>query len=237
MKIHLALVDPARWGQPLFVDGSGRPVYPGRGADGTDDDGEGEGDSGADDDTDGDDDGGDETKKGDKGKPGPADEEVLRKKIRLADKRAAEAERKLKDLEDKDKSALEVATRKLEEMTKANEELTAKLREQALVSAFAMVNEHEWADPQDALDLARRRGFLDEVQDEDGTVDEKVLKRKLAEFAKAKPNMLKNKKAAQEEEEAPKGPTGTTTGSGRKKGAADSPTEAELLRRYSALRR
>lgn len=245
MRIHLAIVDPeARWGQPLFVDDSGRPVYLGRGADGTDDDDEDGSDSGTDDDADADDDGDDKDKKDkDKKEAGAeADAEALRKKMRLADKRAAEAERKLRELEDKDKDALEVANAKVDELTKANGELNAKLKEQSLVSAFAMVNEHEWVDPEDALDLARRRGFLDDVQDEDGEVDQKMLKRKLAEFAKAKPNMIKKAKKDEDDGEDTaggngKGPTGTNTGSGRKKGAATGPTEEELRSRYSALRR
>lgn len=232
MTIQLALVHPA-WGRPLFIDGSGRPVYLGRGADGTDDDGEADGDSGTEgdegDDTDGDK---DEKDKKDKEPGSEADAEVYRRKMKLADKRAADAEQRLKALEDKDKDALEVATRKLQEAEAKNVELNDKLKEQSLQNAFLLVNEHTWVDPGDALDLARRRGFLDDVQDEDGVVDDKLLKRKLAEFAKAKPNMVQ----ASKEEEAPGVKTGQTPGSGRKKDPAVA-DEAALRARYSALRR
>lgn len=242
MKIQLAIVDPsAPWGQPLFVDGSGRPVYLGRGADGSDDGGEGEGDSGADADEDGDDDGGDDSKKGDGKKPGEeADAEALRRRMKAADKRANDAEARLRALEDAGKDKLEVAERKVTELTEANKKLTESLREQSLVNAFLLVNEHEWQDNEDALDLARRKGYLDDVQDADGEVDQKALKAKLAAFAKAKPHMLKTKKAEDGDEgKKPAGTpaTGTPTGSGRKKGTEGSPTEAELRARYGALRR
>jgi hypothetical protein len=239
MKIHLALVDPkAPWGLPLFVDGSGRPVYLGRGADGTDDDGEGGTDSGGDDDADADDDGDDDKK--DKKEPGAeADAEVLKKKMRLADKRAAEAERKLRELEDKDKGELEVTQRKLKEATETNAKLVLQVREQALENAFLSVNEITWHDPSDALTAATRLKLLEGVQDEDGEVDQAKLKTALQKLAKAKPHYVKNNT---EEDSgsgagAGKGTTGTTTGSGRKKGTADGPTEQQLRDRYSALRR
>jgi hypothetical protein len=241
MKIHLALVNPeasARWGQPLFVDGSGRPVYLGRGADGTDDDGEGDGDSGATDDADDDSDGEDDGDKKDKKKPGEeADAEALRKKMKLADKRAAEAERKLRELEDKDKGELEVTQRKLAEATETNAKLLKQVRDQALENAFLSTNEITWHDPDDALTAAQRAGLLEGIQDEDGEVDKAKLKTALQKLAKAKPHYVKG---TEEEAGATKGnggPTGTSTGSGRKKGTADGPTEQQLRDRYSALRR
>jgi hypothetical protein len=240
MKIRLAnpyFEAPLVWGQPLFVDGSGRPVYLGRGADGADDDGEGEPDSGGDGDADGDGDGegGD---KDEKGKPSPADEAALKNKIKLADKRAAEAERRLRELEDKDKGALEVAERKLAEATETNAKLAAQVKAQALENAFLKVNDITWHDPDDALTAATRQKLLEGVQDEDGEVDMAKLKTALAKLAKAKPHYVKSK--ADEEEEQPKGgsgPTGTPTGSGRKKGNPSGPSEAELRARYGAIRR
>jgi hypothetical protein len=233
MTIHLAIVDP-----PLFVDGSGRPVYLAKGSDGTDDEGEGGTDSGGDDDADGDDGGEGE---GEKGKPGAeADAAALRNKIRLADKRAAEAEKRLRELEDKDKGALEVAERKLAEATATNDKLLVQVKEQALENAFLTVNEITWHDPSDALSAAHRAKLLDGVQDEDGEVDQTKLKAALKALAKAKPHYVKKSTEDQEEDAtkgAPKGSTATKTGSGRKTGTADGPTEAQLRDRYSALRR
>jgi len=244
MKIRLANVfpeaAPTRWGQPLFVDGSGRPVYLGRGGDGTDDDGEGSGDSGAEDDADGDDDADDEGGKDDKAKPGAeADAEALRKKMKLADKRAAEAERKLRDLEDKDKGELEVAKRKLEEVTAINAKLQEKVKAQALENAFAMADVGiTWHDPDDALTAAGRLGLMEGVQDEDGEVDKAKLASALKALAKKKPHYVKTKADENDEQRNNgSGSTGTSTGSGRKKGAGDGPTEAELRARYAAIRR
>jgi hypothetical protein len=239
MTIHLALVDPASsWGQPLFVDDSGRPVYLGRGADGTDDDGEDDGDSGTEDDTDGDAEGGDKGEK-DK-KPGAeADAEVLRKRMKAADKRAQAAEQRVKDLEDKDKSELEVAKRKLEEATKRADELAEKVKAKALENAFLSTNDITWHDPDDALAAAQRHNLLEGVQDEDGEVDKTKLAAALKALAKKKPHYVKKDNTEEDTEAAnkAKGPTGTTTGSGRKRGTGTGPTEDDLRRRYSALRR
>lgn len=235
MKIHLALVDPsAPWGQPLFIDGSGRPVYLGQGGDG-DDDGEEDADSGGDDDADGSTGDEDEGKAG-KGKEAgaEADAEALRKKMRLADKRAAEAERKLRELEDKDKGELEVTQRKLVEAEERVTKLTEKVHAQALENAFMSVNDYTWHDPDDALSAASRLKLLEGVQDEDGEVDKDKLKAALKKLIKAKPHYLK-KDNTSDEEEAPRGPTGTPAGSTRKKPTkvAD---EAALRARYGALR-
>jgi hypothetical protein len=242
MKIRLAnpyLEAPHVWGQPLFVDGSGRPVFQGRGADGTDDDGEGEGDSGADDDADGDGDGDGEGDKDGKGaKLSPADEAALRQKIKLADKRAAAAEARAKELEDKDKSALEVAERKLTEAQELNTKLTAQVRTQALENAFLKVNEVTWHDPDDALTAATRLKLLEGVQDDDGEVDMTKLKTALQKLAKAKPHYVKsNADEEQEQRNNGSGPTGTSTGSGRRKPNSNAPDEKALRERYNAIRR
>lgn len=241
MKIRLAnpfLEAPLAWGQPLFVDGSGRPVYLGRGSDGTDDDGEGDTDSGGEDDADGDGDGGGEGDKDSKAKPGAeADAEALRKKMKLADKRAAEAERKLQELQDKDKGALEVAERKLAEAQATNAKLQAKVTAQALENAFLGVNEITWHDPDDALTAAQRAGLLEGVQDDEGEVDKTKLKAALQKLAKAKPHYVKSKADGEEEtKNNGTGSTGTTTGSGRKKPVDGVPTEKALRDRYSAIR-
>jgi len=234
MTIHLAIVNPsAPWGQPLFVDGRGRPVYLGRGGDG-EGEGEGVGDSGTDDDADDDTDGEDGGEK-DKDKPGAeADAEALRKKIRLADKRAAEAERKLRELEDKDKGELEVTKRKLAEAEADKVKLAEKVKAQALETAFLGVNEYTWHDADDALTAAGRLGLLEGVQDEEGEVDKAKLKAALAKLIKAKPHYLKKDNTG-EEDETPKGPTGTPTGSGRQK-SKKTADEAALRARYPALR-
>lgn len=241
MKIRLAnpyFEAPIAWGQPLFVDGSGRPVYLGRGADGTDGDGEGDTDSGGTGDADGDGDGDGEGDK-DASKAGAeADAAALRNKIRLADKRAAEAERKVRELEDKDKGELEVAKRKLEETTAENAKLALQVREQALENAFLKVNDITWHDPDDALTAAQRAKLLDGVQDEDGEVDQTKLKAALQKLAKAKPHYVKSN--ADEDGETKNngsGPTGTPTGSNRKKPASGAPDEKTLRERYGAIRR
>lgn len=242
MKIHLAIVDPEAprsWGQPLFVDGSGRPVYLGRGADG-EGEGEGEGDSGADDDADDDTEGDGDGTKDKKAAGEEADAEALRRRMKAADKRAEAAERRVRELEDKDKGELEVTQRKLAEATEQNTKLTAQVREQALENAFLKVNEITWHDPDEALAGAQRAKLLEGVQDDDGEVDLAKLKAALKAYAKAKPHHVKKDSTEEEKDQDAKaaaGPTATKTGSGRKTGTASGPTEQQLRDRYSALRR
>lgn len=238
MKVRLALPVPANAWIPLMIDRSGRPVYLARGGepgedDGADDEG---GSSDADDSDDDDEDTGDSTKNKKVGESAEDRLAAVEKKLRLSDKRAQQAESKLQEAADKDKSELEVATRKLEEATKKNADLEVRLKDQALVNAFALAETGiTWTDKEDALDLARRKGFLEDVQDDEGVVDAKALVKKLQAFAKAKPHMVKSG-GTDEDETPPAGETGSPVGSGRRTKKAPANTEAELKKRYSALR-
>ena len=57
--------------------------------------------------------------------------------------------------------------------------------------AFFKNNTVDWADPTDAFALAERAGLFDEVVDDDGTVDERELRRSLRALAKSKPHLVK----------------------------------------------
>jgi hypothetical protein len=234
MKVRLADVYPAAAGgrRPQFIDGSGRSVWLAQGGGPDDDkDGDADGDSGtgAVDDKSGTD-GNPEDDKDGKGKD---DSEALKQKLRLADKRAAEAEKKLREAEDKDKSELEVAKRKLEEVTANNAKLTEANHELSLTNAFLMVNEVTWFDPEEALASARRRKLLDGVQAEDGEVDNGKLKKALEALAKASPHLVKKGK----DDEGPGSTATHTVGNGAGKGKGQQFDRETLAKRYSALRR
>jgi len=141
---------------------------------------------------------------------------------RKAESEAAAYKKKLEELEDKDKSALEVAERKLGEATEENKKLKATVEDLGLGLAFANLPEYTWKKPKTALRVAQAEGYLDEVRDSEGAVDDKVFSKKIKEFAKAFPELLKT-----EGNGAGPGPTGGGVGSGGKNGKVTPEKEIE----------
>lgn len=198
--------------EPLFT-WQGLDVYPVFGAEG---EGEGEGDSDGESDTD------DEAEGGEGGAKEGSDTvtreefEKLRKQLSAADKNKSAAEKKLKEIEDSKKDELTKATERAEQLTKENAKLGNDLAQLRLQNAFLTAETGvTWHDPADALALAERQGYLDEVVGEDGKVDGKKLATKLKELAKAKPHMVKTSgsNGTGKEEEEKKPPTGQKVGS------------------------
>lgn len=213
---------------PLFT-WRGRNVYPLFGAEGDDGDG---GDQDSDPDTDAEDDAGEGTS--DEGSNAVTREEFdkLRKQLSASDKNRTAAEKKLKEIEDAKKDELTKATERAEAAEKLVQKRDEELAGLRLQNAFLTANTGvSWHDPEDALDVAQKRGYLSEVVSEDGKVDSAKLATKLKELAKAKPHLVKS--GAEENDkkkEEPKAPTGQKVGS---KVGGGGKKEDELPSRYA----
>lgn len=175
--------------KPLFM-WHGSPFYLPFGAEGDDDatdDSDSESDDGEDDTT-----GASDDKEGER--PVTRDEfDKLRKQLSASDKNRAAAEKKLADIENAKKDDLTKATDQVTELTKAREADGKVIAELRMQNAFLTADTGiTWHDPADALALAERKGYLTEVVDDDGQVDEAKLATKLKELAKAKPHLVKS---------------------------------------------
>lgn len=204
------------------------------GRDGDDDEETDEDDGDEDEDEDGNDGSADRRKDENKGLSAE-EAERLRKRMKAADKNASELAARLKEFEDKDKGEVDKATERAEAAEAAVQERDETISELRLQNAFLASNEIAWDDPEYALDFANRRGYLDDVRDEDGSVDAKALKSALARLAKDKPSMIK-KDSSDKDEDEDQPPSGGTVGrkTGGKKGKFD---EETLRRKYPALNR
>lgn len=222
---------------PLFT-WRGRDVYPVFGAEGDGDGDGGEPDSEPDADDADTDDGKGDAKDGGEQPVSRAEFDQLRKQLSAADKKRADAEKRLKDIDDAKKDELTKATERAEALEKTVTAQSKQLSEMLLQNAFLVADTGiTWHDPADALDIAERRGYLDGVIGEDGKVDSKVLGTKLKELAKAKPNLVKE--AAQNgtstsTKEEPKSPTGQKVGS---KGTSGTKAEDKIPSRYDKFLR
>lgn len=250
---------------PLGVLPSGKVVWPVLGAssdDPDDPDFTGEGGSGGEDDDEEDDE--DETEDDDKGKSSKGkgksskeddedddeDEPKLtrperqaaryRVKLRESEKRVQALEARLKAIEDKDKPKDEIAAREAAE-SKAKADAAAKRStELAIENAFLKANVIDWVDVDDVLYVAEREGLLDDVVDEDGTVDTKALRVALKDLAKRKPHLVKPKAAPRDgdddDEESGSRRSGSTM-NGRRRGAGKTTSREELAKKFPVLGR
>lgn len=164
-----------------------------------------------------------------------------RVRAREAEKRAEDAEARIKALEDKDKPKDEVTTRELNEAREKAAKLEEKARTQTLELAFFRSNTVDWVDPADALKLVD----LDDVDvDEDGTVDAKALRVALKDLAKRKPHLVKPAKPTEsdddddeddeEEDERPR--RSAPARNGRRKGSKGTSDRAALEKKFPVLR-
>ncbi len=175
------------------------------------------------------------------------DRRRLRKRMRAADKRAATLERELQAIKDKDKPELERAQTRVSELEETNKTLTETVNELRLQNAFLTANEQAWHDPDTALALAQSKGYLEDVVDEDGTVDKKALKRALERLAKDHGYLVKTKAKGrvddeeddddEEDEEPPKRPSGTPSGRRSKNAKDGKARQQELKNRFPILGR
>lgn len=159
-----------------------------------------------------------------------AELESMRRRMQAADKAKSDAEKKLQDIADKDKSELELATQKVTKLTEVNGKLQDEIGRLRMENAFANVTGVEWRKPATALRVAQAEGYFDEVTNEDGSVDQKKFARKVAEFAKANPELLKS---GSTEEGTGKPATGGGVGTGKKTGGGkQAASDADLRSKY-----
>lgn len=173
-------------------------------------------------------------KESDDDKP-DSEAETLRKRLKAADKNNSKLQQRLKELEDKDKDE---KTRATERVTELESEVTEKdglIASLTLQVAFLLSNDQAWEDPEYALDFAQRKGYLEDVVDEDGEIDRDELKKALKKLAEDKPSMIK-RAAKDDEEEEDDSPPATDQGVGnrRKNGKGRQFDEKVLAGRYPA---
>lgn len=154
--------------------------------------------------------------------------------LRQADRKREEAEKRLKEIDDKDKSELERTTARVEELEKEKEKQDRELADLRLQNAFLTVNAITWHNPGAALTLARQEGYLEGVVSEDGKVDQAKLKTKLEQFAGKNDYLVKKDGATPP---PPPPPSGSGVGSGGRQRDNGTPEEAALKARYRVLNR
>lgn len=227
---------------PLYMRLDGRPVWPVMGAapddpndSGTTGDGEPTGGAGGEGGTGTGTEGG---TGGDAEKPiTRAEFDRLQQHLSAADKKRADAEAKLKEIEDAKKDELTKATERAEALEKDLQKYKEDLAVLRLDNAFLSVNDITWHDKEDAITAAQRGGYLEGVVSDDGTVDKKGLAKKLAELAKAKPHLVKAGSTNAPKNE-PLPPSGGAVGSGGGNTSKDPKTdEAGRRARYGRLYR
>lgn len=166
-----------------------------------------------------------------------------RRELRVEQAKNRELNDRLKALEDKDKKPDEIVSRDLTEARNKVDKLTIQNREMVTELAFLKSNTVAWVDPSDALALAQREGLLDDVVDEDGTVDVKALRAGLKDLAKRKPHLVQKPKAAPSDEDdedddddEPRSRRSAPRLNGRRKGDKDETSRAVLAKKFPVLR-
>ena len=227
---------------PLIVLNDGTPIHSIMGSDPEGQ--EGSEDEDPDEEEGDDEEDGDESEEDEKPKPKPKSKpkETPEQKVRRLNKEnqtkrlALEAaEKKLRDIEDADKSELEIAKRdltELQEKTKAYPETLNALR---IENAFLKLSGYDWHDPDDALEYLRKTGEV--TIDDDGTVD--GLEQAVKDLAKKKPYLLKSEEENEEESRqrrtsGARGSSGAGVGSGPKstKAATKAAQRTKLMEKY-----
>lgn len=162
--------------------------------------------------------------------------ETIRKRMQAADRRAAEAERRLKEIEEKDLSEQQKKDRELEDLRSYREQSESEIASLSLQVSFLSVNDVQWHDPSIALSQVD----LESIKGEDGKVDKKALKREIERLQKEKPYLVKDTGTGGDAGGGAGGGkgqgssgAGVGSGTGGKKGGGLS--EEELRRRYPSL--
>lgn len=228
--------------EPLIVLNDGTPIYPIMGSDPEGQEGSEEEDP---DEEDGEDEGDGEESEGDekpkpksKSKPKETDAQRIRR-LNAENKQRREAleaaEERLRAIEDKDKSELEIAKRDYEELKAKYEKVPETLNALRIENAFLKLPGYNWHDPDDALDRILKDP--DVTIDDDGTVD--GLEQAVKDLAKKKPYLLKGEEDGEEDEgktrrPTPRGSSGAGVGSGPRstKKAAKAVQRTKLIDKY-----
>jgi hypothetical protein len=149
-------------------------------------------------------------------------------RMKAADKNAADALKKVKEYEDKDKSETERLSSEVEDLKKVNEGLADENKRLKFDNAFALQSKHSWQDPEIVLGIVRNHEAVS--IDDDGTVS--GMEKALDAIAKAKPFLLKTEEGGGDS--GPTGPSGSSTGSSKKNDPSKMDEDA-LRKKYPAL--
>lgn len=206
-----------------------------------DDSSDADADSDKDDSDEGDDDSEDDS--GDSDTVTRAELDRVKKRMKAADKRADKAEAELKERKDADKSEVDKATDEAKELKDANEKLTSQVASLKMQVAFLTANRHVWHDPETALKIAEDKGFMEDVVDEDGDIDKRLLRKALDRLAKEQKYLVKSKNGSSGSDEDEDTDTKTTkksaSGASSKSRRSSKDKDArskELKKRFAALR-
>ena len=164
-------------------------------------------------------------------------------RMKAADRRAAAAEAKAKELEEKDLSEQEKVAKRLPELEQQVNTLTDENKGLKAKVAFLESNTHSWHNPEAALKLVDLSG----VYTDDGEIDKKALKKAMEDLAKENTFLVKS---ANDDKGAGsngqggsgngsggqgQGSSGSPAGSGNRGGSNGSLDEAALRKKYPAL--
>lgn len=156
------------------------------------------------------------------------DLEALKQKLSLSDRRAQQAEDKLKELERAQLSEADRVKAELAEAKAEADRLKEEIKSEKINNAFLTDNTYSWHDPRAALRLADLSGV--EIK-ESGQVT--GLKDALKAVADANPWMLKPSGDGTDTTKGKPGVTGVSGGGSNNSGAAD---KAGLEKRFPQLR-
>lgn len=170
----------------------------------------------------------------------------LRKRMKAADKRSSDLEKRLEKIEsgkgDDDKAEPDaIAQAKITELEKDNADLQSEVGTLRLEKAFLTSNKHKWHDPDVALSLANSQGFLDDVVDEDGEVSRKELRKALDRLAREHRYLVntegdkKKKKQDDKADDEPPAPSGQSSSRRSKNGDDAKARKQELRQRFPVL--
>lgn len=178
-----------------------------------------------------------------------------RLKLREAEKKNADLEARIQSIEDDSKTPDEVATRTITELREKNTTLEDNVRVMTAQLAFfkTSVPGVAWVDASDAFALAERSGLFDDAIDDDGTIDERELRRGLRDLAKRKPHLVvkleDDKKARgrkstetadedeKDEDDEPGSRRSANTQNSKRKGTKTSTDRAALAKKFPVLNR
>lgn len=161
-----------------------------------------------------------------------AEYEKLVNRMKAADRRATEAENKVQEYEDQDKSDLEKAQRDLKEATNSIETLSSENGD--LKVRLAVLTAPEASKFYDLEDVLLRVD-LESFVDDDGNIDSKKVSAALKDLAESKKHLVRESEE-EEEEEGSKGPPATGRPKNKKK-KSDGLDRSALEKKYPALRR
>jgi hypothetical protein len=155
------------------------------------------------------------------------DYDKILKRMQAADRRADDAEKKIREQEDAKKDDLTKAQDRVTELEQSVEEMTGTIRTLRLENAFLTSNKHTWHDSDIALNLAQSKGYIDsDIVAEDGSVDKVALGKALDRLAKEHGYLVKTEDKKKDDE--PGGPSGEPAG-GRSDNSKDEKARRKAL--------